>query len=330
VAYEIRQNVIDPLRVGFDWVERRLGRPANRYEEASIEVQQEENFHYRPLWDPDHDIFDPGYSRLRLSDWYRFTDPRQYFYYTYNQTRTKAAEQLDSALQYAEDAGVFDQLAAPWRELLVTVIGPLRHFEYGANMVYAQICRFSYGTTIEQAAIFSSFDHLGNAQQLTKILLKLPEGLEGLAQAKAAWMEDPALQPLRRYIEDVLVVEDWGEQWVALSVALAPYLYPLVFARGEELGRNTGLGMAGMAFRYFFNWYRDDRQWTDRLWETFASDPEIDNEPILKAFLDHWRPRARDVALALAARFSQVLGGEAEALVETVEDEIDGLRGRLD
>ncbi|AEJ38826.1 Phenol 2-monooxygenase [Sulfobacillus acidophilus TPY] len=330
MAYEIRQNVIDPIRVGFDWVQRRLGRPANRYEEASIEVQQEENFHYRPLWDPEHDIFDPSYSALQLSDWYQFTDPRQYYYFTYNQARTKSAEQLDSALQYADESGQFDDLDPRWRDLLFTVVGPLRHFEYGANMAYAQISRFSYGTTIEQAAIYCSFDHLGNAQQLTKVLLKLPESLQGLTEAKKAWMDAPALQPLRRYIEDVLVLSDWGEQWVALSVALAPYLYPLVFSRGEELGRQTGLGMVGMALRYFYQWYRDDRQWTERLMDVLLQDAHHDNRTIMTDFLTRWQPRAREVADSLAAPLAAVAGADAQALVASVETtDVQSLVGRL-
>ena len=248
MPYEIRQNVIDPVRMGFEWVQRRLGRPANRYEEASIEIQQEENFHYRPFWDPDHEIFDPNYGALRLTDWYSFTDPRQYYYYTYNQSRTKAAEQLESALQYADDVGVFDSLSDPWHRLFLNLVGPLRHVEYGIHLILTQISRFSYGTTIEQAAIFSAFDHLGNAQQLTKVMLKLPEALTALQEGKHSWMEAPALQPLRGYIEDVLVQSDWGEQWAAINLALAPYLYPTVFGRGEELGRHTGLGMGGGRF----------------------------------------------------------------------------------
>lgn len=330
MAYEIRQNVIDPVRVGFDWVQRRLGRPANRYEEASIEIQQEENFHYRPLWDPDHEIFDPAYSALRLADWYSFTDPRQYYYYTYNQSRTKSAEQLESALQYADDAGVFDSLGNPWHHLLLNLIGPLRHFEYGAHLIMTQMSRFSYGTTIEQAAIFSAFDHLGNAQQLTKVMLKLPEGLAALQTARQSWMEATALQPLRRYVEDVLVLTDWGEQWVAMNLALGPYLYPIVFDRGEDLGRHTGLGMAGVVLRYFLNWYRDDRQWSDRLMDVLIQDPEYDNRTLLAHFLERWRPQAR-MAVSAAVSELQGLGTDRGDFIEWVEEtEILPLLSRLE
>lgn len=329
MAYEIRQNVIDPVRPGFDWVQDRLGRPANRYEEASMYIQPEENFHYRPLWDPDHEIFDPTYTALTLSDWYSFTDPRQYYYYTYNHTRAKSAEQLDGTLEYLDDVGAMHNLGGAWRQLLLHCLGPLRHFEYGAHLVLTQVSRYAYGTTIEQAAIYSAFDHLGNAQQLTKILLKLPEGLDGLKVAKESWMQASAFQPLRKYIEDVLVLSDWGEQWAAMNLVLGPYLYPLVFGRGEDAGRETGLGMAGVALRYFLNWYRNDRQWSDRLLEVFLQEPHYDNESILRQFVETWRPPARAAVVAIANLFQEA-GLAAGDWVDGVERvEVHPLLGRL-
>jgi phenol hydroxylase P1 protein len=330
MAYEIRQNVIDPIRVGYQWVATRIGRPANRYEEGSIEVQQQENFHYRPLWDPDHEIFDPSYSVLQLTDWYSFLDPRQYYYYTYNQARTRAAEALASAQQYAEQAGAFEALDPRWHTLLVELFGPLRHHEYGAHLIMAQVSRFSYGTTIEQAAIFSSFDHLGNAQALTKVLLKLEGGQANLAQARRAWLEGEAQQPLRRYVENVLARGDWGEQWTALNVVLNTWVYPAVYRYGETLGRKTGLGMVGTTLRYLDDWYRDDRTWTERLLEVFANDPGhgAHNRAVLAEFVERWRPQAEAVLMALLPQFGAV-GGTVDEGLALAQAEFESLLARL-
>lgn len=322
MPYEIKQNVIDPVRMGFDWVERRLGRTANRYQEASIEVQPEENFHYRPLWDPTHEIFDETRSRLRLSDWYAFTDPRQYYYYPYNVARSKAAEQMNSSLQYMNDSGVFENLGEPWKRFFTDLLGPLRHYEYGAQLALAEISRFSYGTTIEQCAIYSAFDHLGNAQQITKLVLQFPDSLALLAHAKELWMDGAALQPIRQYIEDALVVGDWGEQWVALQVCMASYLYPLLFKQAETIGQKTGLGMGGMALRSFYTWYRDDRRWSEELLSVFAKEEQYPNRMVLGELLSQWRERARTAVLPLAAQLSEIGGGMSpEELVSVGEHE---------
>lgn len=312
MPYEIKQNVIDPIRMGFDWVERRLGRPANRYQEASIEIQAEENFHYRPLWDPAHDLFDEERSRLRLSDWYAFTDPRQYYYFPYNVARSKAAEQLDTSLKYMTDAGVFDNLVEPWKAFFMDLLAPLRHYEYGAQLALAEISRFSYGTTIEQCAIYSAFNHLGNAQQLTKLVLQFPDSLTALTRAKEHWMDASTMQPLRQYIEDALVLGDWGEQWVALQVCLASYLYPLVFKQAEKIGQSTGLGMGGMALRYFYDWYRDDRRWSEELLSVLVRDEKYPNSVVLQEWVKQWQERARTAITPIAAYLSE-LGSNVSA-----------------
>ena len=84
MAYELRTNVIDPERNTFSYLVERFGdRPATRYQEASFNVQPMENFHYRPTWDADRELYDPNYTALKLTDPYGYTDPRQYYYTPY-------------------------------------------------------------------------------------------------------------------------------------------------------------------------------------------------------------------------------------------------------
>src|SRR5437763_1512376 len=64
--YELRTLVIEPKRRTYRHVQERVGdRAPTRYEEATIGVQSLEGFHYRPLWAPDRDLYDPAWSRLR-------------------------------------------------------------------------------------------------------------------------------------------------------------------------------------------------------------------------------------------------------------------------
>ena len=53
---------VKALRNTFANVADRIGgdKQASRYQEATMGMQPDVNFHYRPTWDPDHEIFDPA------------------------------------------------------------------------------------------------------------------------------------------------------------------------------------------------------------------------------------------------------------------------------
>ena len=63
---------IEPKRHTFGHVARRLGedRPASRYEEAMYDAQPTENFHYRPQWEPEFEIYDKARTQIKMNDWY--------------------------------------------------------------------------------------------------------------------------------------------------------------------------------------------------------------------------------------------------------------------
>ena len=81
MQYELKTQIIEPLRPTFDHLVARYGnKPATRYQEGTVDLQATENFHYRPTWDPEHELYDPNYSAFKLTDPYSFLDPRQYYY----------------------------------------------------------------------------------------------------------------------------------------------------------------------------------------------------------------------------------------------------------
>lgn len=299
MSYEIRQRVVNPIRLGFSWVQDRLGRVANRYEEASLEVQPEEHFHYRPLWDPDHELFDPAYSRLRLSDCYRYIDPRQYYYFTYNAACNKAAEQLEAVMQWGEQSGPLERLSPPWREFVATTLAPLRHYEYGAHLAMVEVSRFAYGSTIEQSAIFSAFDHLANAQAITKLVLRMGGGSAALAEAKRQWLEEAPLQPLRALLEAILATRDWGEQWLVSKLVLSPLLYANLYGAAEAGLRADGHEILAFWCATRLNWYREDQQWCEALLRCFLEEEAHANRPTLQAWFEQWYPAARAAVQAL-------------------------------
>ena len=311
MQYELRTQVIEPKRKTFDNLVARYGdRPASRYEEGSIDIQAKENFHFRPLWAPDKEIYDESFSVLRLTDPYSFLDPRQYYYAPYVTSRASMFDAFSATLDYLEERGMFDRLPQAWTELFHTVVLPLRHFESAAQMVSCDTARFGFGTTITQCAAYAAFDRVGNAQLISRVGISLGGGsADLLAAAKTSWLDDDALQPLRKLAEELLVERDWGKSLVALDVA-DQLLYPLLYAHLDEAALNGGAASYSLIAQHLSRWFKDQRRWLDALYRAWTSDPELGeaNKVLLAEIVESALPKAQHAALALGASADGLVG----------------------
>jgi len=311
VQYELRTQVIEPKRKTFDNLVARYGdRPASRYEEGSIDIQAKENFHFRPLWAPDKEIYDETFSVMRLTDPYSFLDPRQYYYAPYVTSRASMFDAFSATLDYLEERGMFDRLPPAWAELFQTVVLPLRHFESAAQMVSCDTARFGFGTTITQCAAYAAFDRVGNAQLISRVGLSLGGGSADLLDAaKTSWLDDDALQPLRRLAEELLVERDWGKSLVALDVA-DQLLYPLLYGHLDEAALNGGAGSYSLIAQHLSRWFKDQRRWLDALYRAWTSDPELGevNKVLLAEIVESALANAQVAALSLGAKADSLIG----------------------
>jgi phenol hydroxylase P1 protein len=318
MQYELRTQVIEPKRKTFDNLVARYGdRPASRYQEGSIDIQPKENFHYRPLWGPDKEIYDETYSVLRLTDPYSFTDPRQYYYAPYVTSRASMFDAFSSTLDYLEDRGMFERLPERWSELFQSVLLPLRHYESAAQMVSCDAARFGFGTTITQCAAYAAFDRVGNAQIISRVGISLCGGsAELLGAAKTSWLQDDALQPLRRLAEELLVERDWGKTLVALDVA-DQLLYPLLYTHLDEAALNGGAGSYSLIAQHFSLWFKDQRRWLDALYRAWTCDPQLGetNKVLLAEIVESALAGATDAADSVAARADQLVSAGCAASV---------------
>jgi phenol/toluene 2-monooxygenase (NADH) P1/A1 len=325
VQYELRTKVIEPHRKTFTNLAARFGdRPASRYEEGSVDIQPVANFHYRPLWDPEHEIYDPSYSQLQLTDPYSFTDPRQFYYAPYVTARSQLHENFGATLSYLENRDLLDRLPEAWKTLTGQVVLPLRHYESGGQLISAFGCRFAYGTTVEQCLSYASFDRVGNAQLLSRWGMSLAQGGdELLVTAKAAWTDAEHLQPLRRYVEELLVEPDWAISHLSLDVA-DQLLYNVLYRHLDEAALLGGAGGYSLLAQHLSGWFTDQRRWADALYTAWAVDPEhgADNVAALTAALDAALPRALDAVGALAAHADSLLGTGCAAAVTTIGEQV--------
>ncbi|QGN49217.1 hypothetical protein ACN26Y_25045 [Micromonospora sp. WMMD558] len=311
MQYELRYQVIEPVRQTYQNVIDRLGdQPANRYLEATLDIEPRENFHYRPTWAQDRELYDERFSDLRLTDPYAFTDPRQYYYTPYVTKRAAAHEEFGKTLTYLEGRDLLARMPAPWRAVLATVVVPLRHYESGAQLVTVAGSRFAYGTSLEQCCTFAAFDRIGNAQMLSRVGIALASGsAEVLRNAKLEWLDGEHLQPLRRLVEEIMVLDDWAVALLAVD-AVDKLVYPRLFAGLDEAALTGGAGAYSLFAQHLTAWFTDQRKWLDALTKAWRQDPQHGerNAAVLDAADATWGARALEAVDAITAVVDDRLG----------------------
>lgn len=310
---------ITPLRHTFDNLAQRFGdKPATRYQEGTYDIQQDYLYHYRPTWEPDREIFDERRTAIRMSDWYKLADPRQYYYGTYTIARARQQEAADATFQLALDEGIADALPDEPRQLVQEVLLPMRHVEWGANMNNTFIAAYGYGTAINAAAMFHAMDRLAIAQSISRSGLALA-GEEMLDKAKALWLDAAEWQPLRRYVEDMLVTRDWFELFIAQNLALDGLLHPLLYGHVNKAASRSGNTFFSLATSFMREWSTETKRWVDAVTKAAVADSAA-NATLVRNWVRTYRAKADAALLPLAEK---VFAGEAAAVMAAVNAELD-------
>lgn len=308
---DIKTSSVKPIRNTYAYVQKRFGdKPASRYQEASYDIQEEINFHYRPLWQPTHEIFDSSRTQVTMQDWYALKDPRQLYYATYTLIRARQQEVMESNFAFVEKNALFASIPVDLLEKARKLLVPLRHYEWGANMNNSFITGYGYGATLTNATMFATMDRLGTAQYLTRIGLLVdgnqPECLE---LGKQEWLDAACWQPLRQSVERMFVVQDWFELFVAQNLVFDGYLYPLVKAIVDRELVGKGASALGMLTAFMSEWYDETQPWVNSVLKTAAAESPANRE-LLVGWIATWQVPAREAIAALLAE----LGSDPQQL----------------
>jgi phenol/toluene 2-monooxygenase (NADH) P1/A1 len=325
VNIDIKTVHVEPRRQTFGHIARRFGadHAASRYEEATYDLQATDNFHYRPLWEPEYEIFDPRKTAITMADWYAFKDPRQFYYAAYNIARANMQQAVEQNFAFVEKRNMLALIEPDWLRRVKDYLLPARHAEWGANMNMAAICERGYGTAITAPCIFSAADHLAIAQLVSRIGLELDGGSgESLTAAKTVWLEAPYWQDLRRLVESSFVVKDWFELFVAQTLALDGVVHGLVFGAFDRAGASRGAMGLSMLSEFAVDWYDEHSRWADAQIKTAAAE-NAENKALIARWADAWIKRATEAVGPLALH---VLGPAGEAALGEVSA---ALAGRL-
>ncbi|MBK5002407.1 phenol hydroxylase [Pseudomonas sp. S31] len=320
---DLRTVSIQPQRQAYDHLVQRFGdKPASRYQEGSYDIQATENLHYRPTWAPDKELYDASLTRIVMADWYALKDPRQFYYSTYTLARARQQDSVEANFEFVESRGLLGLLDPQLKQLALDLLVPLRHAAWGANQNNALVCGYGFGAIFTQPCMYHAMDNLGIAQYLSRFGLLLG-GVEALDAGKRAWQSAQLWQPLRRYVEDTLVIRDPFELYVAQNLALDGLLYPLIYERAvdDELA-GRGASAVAMLTCFMSDWAQETRKWIDAVLKVAAAESEA-NATLLGQWSRHWSDRA---AAALLPVIEQVYGRNAD---EVVGEQLAVLNARL-
>ena len=309
---DLHTREIKPLRQTYAHVAEYIGtdKPATRYQEATIGAQPTANSHYRPTWDPEHELYDASRTRVKLKDWYALADPRQFYYGMWTMTRARQQDAVEASYQFVESRGLVSRLPSDLIAQICSQMMPLRHVAWGGNMNNAFICAYGYGTSFTAPALFHALDHLGVAQYLTRLGLTL--GDAGTLEAgRVVWLDDPRWQPLRRYVEDMFVLRDPFELFVAQNLALDGQLYPLVYGSYVN-DRLAGMGATILAMLTAFmpEWHGESARWVDAVVKIAAAESD-ENRQLIWDWGRNWAGRAQTALAAIAELMLDHTGQEA-------------------
>lgn len=325
---DIKTTSVEQLRQTFSHVARHLGgdKPASRYQEASIGLQSTANFHYRPLWDTEREMYDVRRTQIEMKDWYAFKDPRQYYYGTYTIARSRQQDTMEKSLDFVDKRGLLRDLPEAARTALIFALVPLRHLEWGANLNNCYMTAYGYGTAITQATMFHGMDRLGLAQYLSRIGLLLDGNSgESLAQAKTLWMEQAAWQPLRRLMERMMVCGDWFELFVKQNLVLDGLLHPLVFRHFEpRISAQHGPALS-LLTEFMTTWFDESSRWVDATIKTAAAESPANAER-----LRGWIAQSRaETSEALGSYAAEIFGDDAGSALAKVQSTLDARLTKL-
>ncbi len=321
MSIDLKTASVEPVRRTFDHIEAKLGpnKNPNRYQEAVWGLQPKLNFHYRPTWDPEHELYDPRRTAVVMDDFDDLVDPRQYYYGTWTIQRGKQQDSQEKNFDFVEKRGLLDNIDEAWKTRVRELVIPVRHVAWAANTNNSYIAAYGFGGPVTSACAMHMMDHLGVAQYISRIGLLLSGNEPAtLDAAKQAWMDDAMWQPMRALVEQTMVTKDWFELFVVQNFLLDGTVHPLIFDRFDRELIAHGGAVFSMLSEFMVDWYAESTRWVDAVIKRAAAESDA-NKTLIEGWIANWAPRVQGAVGPLAEYAFRDQGAE---VVDGVVDEL--------
>jgi toluene monooxygenase system protein E len=248
---------------------------------------------------------------LEAAAWDEFRDPRETTYTRYVALQKDKETHLGGVLDSIERTDYDAALPAAAVELLERTLAPIRFPLHGLQMAAAYVGQLAPSGRITIAAALQTADELRRIERIAQRIAMLRRRDDGFGRRGAeAWHRDPAWQPLRRLVEELLVTYDWGEAFCALALGVKPALDLLLMNELPDHARGLGdylLGELTYSLDQDCAWHR---QWSGAL-VGLARRTRAANGDVLRGWLAGWLPRVAGAIDPLAAALAPAADGIA-------------------
>ncbi|MBK6660973.1 MAG: monooxygenase [Proteobacteria bacterium] len=258
-------------------------------------------------------------TALRHPDWFAFRDPAQLWQRPYVRMQAEQERAIERLTEDSVEAGAFADINRAWLDDFIA--GHYRvwsFFENGLFRAFAPAQREALSDCLGNALCFQAFDQMRHAQAIVSHLVAAEMAVPGLsdAGAKQTWLDEPAYQPLRRLVEQLVATSDWCEIPVATNLVILPLLSEVTI--GGLIRRQGPLHGDSISPYIALTADRDRRRnadWTQALVRMVIDDKlpaAAANRGEIEGWLKRWQPRALDAVAALQAIADRVPAGAVD------------------
>lgn len=229
-------------------------------------------------------------SPLTCSSWEKFIDPRETTYTRYTEIQLEKEIFVDGILAEIETTDYDARLSRSWLQILEEFLAPLRFPVHGLQMAAAYLAQMAPGGRLTIAATLQAADEVRRVERLAYRLRQLQIAYpEFAADSKSIWQHASAWQPLRQFIEQLLVTYDWAESFTALNLVIKPLFDHLFMVYFSDLALREGDHLLEQLL-YSLNedcqWHRD---WSHALVRMAIQDKSA-NRDVLQSWINRWSP----------------------------------------
>jgi Methane/Phenol/Toluene Hydroxylase. len=305
------------------------GRRATMYEDVTCDIQASPQRHqlrgYGTAFADGRSPWQLDSTRLSVEDWYSFRDPSGLWERSYYQSGTRYERSIEDAVNVAVRDGHLDRLDKGWVEFLRENFQQLAFVEHGIWLLLAVAARDGLSDTITHCMCFEAAMKQRQAQAVVLYAMDLEpsHGEFSIKASKESFIADDPWQPLRKVLEELATVTDWGERVFAVNVCIEPLVGTLLrrelFLRGSGLTGDTTLPTLLNVAQLEYQFARD---WTDVMLKMVTSSEQHGpaNADVLEDWSQRWLPKVREAAAALRPVFESGPDGlDFDAAVQATE-----------
>ena len=166
-----------------------------------------------------------GGSALQCKDWNAFYDPSQYTYFKYVSEKVETTYILQGLFEMSRSTRYYGDLSSDWIEKLRLLYAPQIYPSHGMQMMISYAGHMAPSSRVVVVCGFQAANEISRIQTISENMEVVISSFKNLSNnSKTLWESHPIYQPLRKLIEEALIIYDWGESFVALNLCIKPIL----------------------------------------------------------------------------------------------------------